>query len=127
MYALNSRYLYFFLQVKHIYIACNYLGREGNYLWDIAILQLEKSFKFSSWLVPVCIDVSNNQAVLQIGMYGKVAGFGRTSPDATNASMILQSLTVPYVPPNLCKDASHGVNAERYITNDKFCAGYTNG
>jgi hypothetical protein len=94
-------------------------------MWDIAILQLEKSFKFSSWLVPVCIDVSNDQGILQAGMYGKVAGFGRTASGESSA--ILQSLKVPYIPLNECKYASQSANAQRYITGDKFCAGFTNG
>jgi len=106
-------------------MACDYLGYEGNYLSDIAILQLEKSFKFSSWLVPVCIDIFDDPEILQRGMYGKVAGFGRTQYGEFSA--ILQSLRVPYVPPNECKYASQSVNAQRYVTRDKFCAGFTNG
>ncbi|EZA52823.1 hypothetical protein DMN91_001794 [Ooceraea biroi] len=112
-------------RVKNIYITCNYLGLIGNYVWDIAILELEQPFVLSAWLVPVCIDDSGDYAVLEAGSYGKVAGFGRTATGPTSA--ILQSLTVPYVPFNQCKSASISAHTEQYLTTDKFCAGYRNG
>ncbi|EFN68053.1 hypothetical protein EAG_13284 [Camponotus floridanus] len=65
-----------YLDVKHIYIVCNYLGLAGNYIRDIAILELMQPFVLSSTLAPVCIDLSSDKAVLEAGATGKVWGFG---------------------------------------------------
>lgn len=115
----------FFLQVKHIYTICNYLGFSGNYIRDIAILELVKPFVLSATLVPVCIDLLSDRRILEVGAVGKVAGFGRTADGKSSA--ILQTLTVPYIPFSQCKSASQDVNTQQYLTTDKFCAGYTNG
>ncbi|XP_050449027.1 modular serine protease-like [Cataglyphis hispanica] len=112
-------------QVKHIYTICNYLGFSGNYIRDIAILELAKPFVLSATLVPVCIDLLSDRRVLEAGAVGKVAGFGRTADGKSSA--ILQTLTVPYIPFSQCKSASQDVNTQQYLTTDKFCAGYTNG
>lgn len=114
------------MQVKKIYISCNYLGLEGNYARDIAILHLDKPLSFTSLLVPICLDTTtNDQAAIDVGQLGTVAGFGRT--EVGSSSGVLQSITVPVVPLNQCKSASVSSDAEKYITIDKFCAGYTNG
>ncbi|GAB1860049.1 Limulus clotting factor C [Camponotus japonicus] len=112
-------------QVKHIYIVCNYLGRLGNYIRDIAILELMQPFVMSSTLAPVCIDLFSDRSVLEAGVTGKVAGLGRTAFGESSA--ILQVLTVPYIPFSQCKSASQAANTQQYLTNDKFCGGYTNG
>lgn len=114
-------------RVKNIYIMCTYLGLPGNYAWDIAILEIEKPFVFSAILAPVCLDSSpySDYTVLEAGNYGKVAGFGKTA--SGNFSAVLQSIRVPYVPVNQCKSSSVPYETEKYITIDKFCAGYSNG
>ncbi|CAL1673906.1 unnamed protein product [Lasius platythorax] len=112
-------------QVKHIYIICNYLGLLGNYIRDIAILELIEPFVLSATLVPVCIDLLSDKTVLEAGAEGKVAGFGRT--EFGDSSAVLQALRVPYIPFNQCKSASQEANTQQYLTTDKFCAGYTNG
>jgi len=111
--------------VKHIYILCNYLGRLGNYIRDIAILELMQPFVLSSTLAPVCIDLFSDRSVLEAGVTGKVAGLGRTATGESSA--ILQALTVPYIPFSQCKSASQDANTQQFLTNDKFCGGYTNG
>ncbi|GAB1860048.1 Limulus clotting factor C [Camponotus japonicus] len=112
-------------QVKHIYIVCNYLGRLGNYIKDIAILELMQPFVLSSTLAPVCIDLFSDRSVLEAGVTGKVARFGKTATGESSA--ILQALTVPYIPFSQCNSASQDANTQQYLTNDKFCGGYTNG
>jgi len=113
------------LQVKHIYIVKKYRGLIGNYFEDIAILELVRPFVLSTWLIPVCLDIFNDRSVLEVGSYGKVAGFGRTA--SAESSAILQALTVPIIPFSECESASQSANTEQFNTNDKFCAGYTNG
>ncbi|KAI4491871.1 hypothetical protein M0804_003263 [Polistes exclamans] len=114
-------------KVTNIYIKCNYLGFEGNYASDIAILKIEKPFKFSALLLPACLD----ENFIDSGI-GKVAGFGRTNTglnniDSGSSSSILQFVFLPYVPLNQCKSSINSVDSEKFITDDKFCAGYTNG
>ncbi|XP_047371433.1 modular serine protease-like [Vespa velutina] len=107
-------------KVKSIYVNCNYLGLEGNYAWDIALLEIDVPFVFSALLLPACLD----QSFIESGQ-GVVAGFGRTALGPS--SFILQSVTLPYVPLNQCKSVGNTVQSEKFITIDKFCAGYTNG
>ncbi|KAF7407366.1 hypothetical protein HZH66_001903 [Vespula vulgaris] len=107
-------------KVKNIYVNCNYLGLEGNYAWDIALLEIDVPFVFSALLLPACLD----QSFIESGQ-GVVAGFGRTA--FGSSSFILQSVTLPYVPLNQCKSVGNTVQSEKFITIDKFCAGYTNG
>ncbi|XP_071639428.1 uncharacterized protein [Temnothorax longispinosus] len=114
-------------QVKRIYIERNYVGYIGNFLSDIAVLELVTPFVLSSYLVPACIDTLSYGNVLEPGTYGKVAVFGRRAIGEPRAWYILQALTVPVISLSQCRSASQSVNMEQYVTNDKFCAGYTNG
>ncbi|KAI4486895.1 hypothetical protein M0802_012246 [Mischocyttarus mexicanus] len=107
-------------RVKGIYVPCNYLGFEGNYAWDIAILEIERPFIFSSLLLPACL----NGDFVESGL-GVVAGFGIT--DLGYPSYVLQSVSLPYIPLSQCRISENSVDAVKLITMDKFCAGYTNG
>ncbi|CAD6239024.1 GSCOCT00008609001.2-RA-CDS [Cotesia congregata] len=112
--------------VKNIFIDCNYSGNKGRYTRDIAILQIDKVFTFTQFLVPACLDITNNDHIaIDVGQKGSVAGFGRT--ELGPSSGMLQSLTVPVVPLSHCKSASLSNESDVYTTLDKFCAGYTNG
>ena len=112
-------------KVKTMHILCNYGGLEGNYADDIAILEIAEPFVISSLTMPICLDINRDQIMLEPGIIGKVAGFGRTAVGAS--SFILQSIKVPYVPLSQCKLSSKPYETEKFITSDKFCAGYTNG
>lgn len=94
---------------------------------DIAVLVIDKPFVFSALLMPICLDTSGvtDQAALEVGNYGRVPGFGRTATG--DSSFILQAITVPYVSQTVCKAKSTQSESERFLTADKFCAGYTNG
>ncbi|XP_015174533.1 PREDICTED: uncharacterized protein LOC107065395 [Polistes dominula] len=107
-------------RVKKIYVHCNYLGLQGNYGWDIALLEIEVPFVFTSWLLPACLD----NTFVESGL-GIVSGFGNT--ETGSPSFHLQFTRLPYVPPTQCKAANSSVIYEQLITYDKLCAGYTNG
>lgn len=108
-----------------MHINCDYYGLDGNYAADIALLEITQTFVFTSLLLPICLDASNDPFVLEVGNSGKVAGFGRTAYGPS--SYILQALTVPYVSLSVCKSTSTTQETVKYATVDKFCAGYTNG
>ncbi|KAI4476304.1 hypothetical protein M0804_013720, partial [Polistes exclamans] len=107
-------------RVKGIYVPCNYVGYEGNYANDIAILEIERPFVLSLSLKPACL----NGDFIESGL-GVASGFGRTHEGPS--SFVLQSVTLPYVPLKQCKSSKNYVESENLITKDKFCAGYTNG
>lgn len=110
--------------MKNIYNVCTYLGFEGNYAADIAILEITEPFIFSSFLVPICLDILNDQIYLETGILGKVAGFGRTALNPF--SQILQTIKLPYVPLHQCESTTN--DSTKYVlAYDKFCAGYANG
>lgn len=104
---------------------CDYQGLDGNYDRDIAILQIEPSLIFTFYLMPICLDTTARSLAVDLGTYGWVAGFGRTAHGAY--SSIIQALTVPVVPKNVCIQESKETRAQRFVTGDKFCAGYKNG
>ncbi|XP_058797800.1 limulus clotting factor C-like [Phymastichus coffea] len=114
-------------RVKRIYAQCNYLGLSGNYAMDLAILVIDRPFVFSALLMPICLDTTGvtDQAALEVGNYGRVPGFGRTATGYS--SFVLQAITVPYVSQTACKVKSAQAESDRFLTSDKFCAGYTNG
>ncbi|XP_043497153.1 uncharacterized protein LOC122520899, partial [Polistes fuscatus] len=107
-------------RVKRIYVNCNYLGSLGNYAWDIALLEIDVPFVFTSWLLPACLD----DTFIESGL-GIVVGFGNT--ETGSPSINLQFTALPYVPPNQCKAINDSIVYEQFITYDKLCAGYTNG
>ncbi|XP_043487998.1 limulus clotting factor C-like isoform X2 [Polistes fuscatus] len=107
-------------RVKGIYVPCNYVGYEGNYANDIAILEIERPFVLSSSLKSACL----NGDLIESGL-GVTSGFGRTAEGPT--SFVLQSVSLPYVPLSECKSSKDFLESENLITMDKFCAGYTNG
>ncbi|XP_043487981.1 limulus clotting factor C-like isoform X2 [Polistes fuscatus] len=107
-------------RVKGIYVPCNYVGYEGNYANDIAIVEIERPFEFSHLLLPACL----NGDFIESGL-GVASGFGRTHEGYS--SYVLQSVSLPYVPLSQCKSSENYVESENLITMDKFCAGYTNG
>ena len=113
------------LQVAEIFGLCNYLGLDGNYMSDIAILKVDRPFEYSSHLIPICLDTNSevNTLALLPGKLGKVAGFGKT--ETGEASKRLLTIEVPIVSPDECNRVAG--DSRKFITQDKFCAGYTNG
>lgn len=113
-------------QVKNIYRHCQFYGFSGHYSSDIALLELEEPFQFSKILLPACLDLFNYaDTTLTAGAEGKVAGFGINERGVTSG--VLQTLTVPFVPPDECTRSVVAAKNRFYVTAEKFCAGFTNG
>ncbi|CAB3222520.1 unnamed protein product [Arctia plantaginis] len=113
--------------VNEIRIEKLYDGVAANFQEDIAVLILSTPFNYTTYIRPVCLDFNLNfeNFQLQDGVYGKLAGWGLTSPNGP-PSESLKVLSLPFINEDTCistlPDAFRG-----YITGDKFCAGYTNG
>ncbi|KAK2583973.1 hypothetical protein KPH14_006435 [Odynerus spinipes] len=114
------------LRVEKVILRDRYIGLEGNYAADIAILKLVKPFDLSALVGLVCLDWDNvyEDKQLQSGHVGKVVGWGKQI-DGTY-SETLQDIDVPYVSYNQCLTIVP-LNFRGYITSDKFCAGNVNG
>lgn len=101
------------------------MGYDGNYQSDIAILRVDKPFEFNSHLLPICLDTNNDVTNIALfpGKSGKVAGFGKT--ESGEQSDILLTATLPFVSPDECYQEVG--DSRKFITQDKFCAGFKNG
>lgn len=73
--------------------------------------------------MPICLDTIFKHKAIEIGGIGLVAGFGRTAQGSS--SFIIQKINVPVVPSNQCTNSTD--EYLKFLTLDKFCAGYTNG
>ncbi|XP_011304100.1 limulus clotting factor C isoform X2 [Fopius arisanus] len=112
-------------RVINIFMNCDYQGYDGWHNHDIAILQVRPSLNFKSYFVPICLDTIARTHAIDLGTNGQVAGFGRTALGPSSA--IIRALSVPVVPKYKCIEQADKVKGRKFITPDKFCAGYTNG
>ncbi|KAJ0169887.1 hypothetical protein K1T71_014493 [Dendrolimus kikuchii] len=100
-----------------------YDGSAGNFQSDIAVLKLNKLVVYNTYIRPICFDHNN---IVDIKMdVGRVAGCGFTSQEG-HMSRILQLVKLPYVKLSQCKKMVPE-DFRRYLGDDKFCAGDTNG
>ncbi|XP_020285267.1 prostasin-like [Pseudomyrmex gracilis] len=122
---LNSQMV--FLQVSNIYFTCNYIDSRGSVGAEIAILQVDRPFEKSAYLIPICIDLFNALPVLKQNSTIKLPAFDRPSATSTSSGM-LQALEVSYSSIDQCTSAAQSADIEQYLrSHDKFCARYTNG
>ena len=77
--------------------------------------------------MPACLDLEKKTETfaLEIGNVGRIAGFGVTASGTTSA--ILQSLKVPYISQNVCREKNPESSNLKYINPQKFCAGKADG
>ncbi|GLV43959.1 modular serine protease [Carabus blaptoides fortunei] len=109
------------IQVKEIVIPPQFRGQLTNYISDIAFVVLEKPFTITRTVQPVCVDWSNQYESSQLieNNAGKIASWG-----IPNES--IQQLNIPFIELAQCINELP-TSLVRYITADKFCAGYTSG
>ncbi|XP_077297589.1 modular serine protease-like [Arctopsyche grandis] len=108
----------------------SYGGQDQNLQQDIAVLLLEKLLAFTDSLHPVCLDListSFQEDQVSPGNLGKAVGWGLTKEGNLNsASESLMAVTIRVVDDETCK-AKVPSTFVRYLTADKFCAGWLNG
>lgn len=116
-----------FLNVSKIHVEPSYRDYASRYSVDIALVIVAKSIVFNGYVMPICVDlnVDYNDKLVSPGLMGSVAGWG-VANSAGNFSSVLKVIRMPAISLEQCSNES---NPEflPYITNDKFCAGYTDG
>ncbi|GLV43968.1 modular serine protease [Carabus blaptoides fortunei] len=113
--------------VKEIIIPHDYKGFLRNFESDIAFVILDKALEITQVVQPVCIDWNNQYEVQQLkdNNEGIVVGWGNTK-EGDDPSIELKQLSVPFVRLENCFDVVPE-SFIRFLTRDKFCAGFTNG
>ncbi|GLV43967.1 modular serine protease [Carabus blaptoides fortunei] len=113
--------------VKTIIIPERYKGIQTNFTADIAFVILDKALEITHVVQPVCIDWNNQYEVQQLreNNEGVIVGWGSTD-EGEDSSEELNQLSVPFVNFTQCYE-SVPENFTRFLTSDKFCAGFTNG
>ncbi|XP_013188662.1 modular serine protease [Amyelois transitella] len=111
--------------VESINIPDRYRGVATNYMEDLAVLVLSKSFDYAPNVSPITLDFNENLDRLQLtpGNMGKIVGWGLTGSNGP-ASQVLKQVQLPIVSFKQCFDDSPP-SFRPFIGCDKFCAGYT--
>ncbi|XP_077297588.1 modular serine protease-like [Arctopsyche grandis] len=117
-------------ELSNIFKPESYGGHDQNLQQDIVVLVLKTQLKFTDSVHPVCLDlISSSFQKLQVspGNLGKAVGWGLTiEGDVNSASESLMAVNIPVVDYATCK-AKVPSTFVRYLTVDKFCAGWLNG
>ena len=85
-----------------------YNGYEGLFTADIALVILADRIRFSSHILPVCLDYDHRlglQSRIPVGQTGSFCGFGWTEFDG-ESSLELKSLDISVVSHQECKNTS---------------------
>ncbi|KAF6205968.1 hypothetical protein GE061_017192, partial [Apolygus lucorum] len=118
--------------VKELIIPKAYNGFATYHAYDIAIIDLERSFEISNYVLPICVkfdvnfDLENTE--------GTVVGWGYTENKSFNngqvgeVSPILLKTYLPLINWEACKKKKrHDYNFLDFLTSDKFCGLFKNG
>ncbi|KAF7494464.1 Serine protease nudel [Sarcoptes scabiei] len=112
-------------RIEKVFIHPEYVDK--GFINDIALLKLDRPFRFSRHIRPICLpkqhhqDVSkwSNQLCTTIG-WGKLYEHGRIFPDT------LQEVKLPIITTNECRKRTLLLPLYK-ITENMFCAGFENG
>nr|ATU83018.1 secreted hypothetical protein [Pristhesancus plagipennis] len=111
------------LNVKQVIPQRAYRGKNNSYEQDIAVLDLEKAIILSVVVMPACVDWQG-EGRFYVGMLGTVVGWGLN--ENNKPTEVLEMTRLPYYDYDTCRKESPK-EFIRFITYDKFCAGYSNG
>ncbi|KAL1122803.1 hypothetical protein AAG570_003129, partial [Ranatra chinensis] len=110
-------------QAREVILELGYRGSRTGYEQDIAIIDVKKHFILSNMVLPVCLDGGSLRAI-PVGTKGTVVGWGKTEKKVSSEVLLVTHL--PLIDYQTCnRDLPD--NFIRFITSDKFCAGYING
>ncbi|KAM5180639.1 coagulation factor X-like [Mantella aurantiaca] len=110
-------------KVVEIIIHEDYRNIKGNYNHDIALLRLNTSVNYTDYVVPMCLPEKEHavRVLLQLMSSSTVSGWGRLLEGGATPD-ILRRVELPRVKSQQCKEQTR-LN----ITENMFCAGYTDG
>ena len=126
--------------VKHAYIHPRYWLTEGlpgdplggTAVYDIAILRLEKTIRFSTSILPACLPHMASKEY--INLTAVASGWGRTLGTADQS--FLQQVDMTVLPIEKCQNITrikgieglHNITNKYYLINEShtLCAGYYN-
>lgn len=116
-----------FFKIAHIFYEEGYADYAGNYADDIAVVISNNFIEFRPYIAPVCIhfDLKYEEKIVESGLIGKVAGWGLEQSNGLSSSS-LKEIDLPVISRKNC--LRHSTEEfKRFITSDKFCAGYLTG
>ncbi|XP_077338987.1 coagulation factor VII [Lithobates pipiens] len=110
-------------KVVEIIIHKGYSKIKGNYDHDIALLRLNASVNYTDYVVPMCLPETQFavRVLLHLSSSSTVSGWGRLL-DGGATPDILRRVRLPRIMSQQCREQT-GLN----ITENMFCAGYTDG
>lgn len=113
--------------VSAIRVPLGYNDRADNYNADLALLVLNGWIRFGIAVRPICVDLNlryneRHKTGTHGRAVGRVAGWGLQA-SAGQPSEVLRVLQVPLVAADECA-SSVPPKFRRYVTTDKFCAGF---
>ena len=87
---------------------------------DVALIKVSRPIEFTNYIRPVCMPPKKlSKAMLQVGTYGTVAGWGKESEESETYPRFLKEITVPVRGQKTCRRSTNFS-----ITANMFCAGY---
>ncbi|XP_055630217.1 transmembrane protease serine 9-like [Toxorhynchites rutilus septentrionalis] len=98
--------------------------RSGGHKHDIALLELDRRVIFTERVLPVCLDLSEDERIDFYRLHGKIPGWGYTEYDSV--SKWLRMTELPLVNYTCCLESNPEVFSHS-LHDGMFCAGYTNG
>ncbi|XP_058836458.1 transmembrane protease serine 9-like [Topomyia yanbarensis] len=110
------------MKVREIHVHEQY--QLGDYRHDIALVELTGRVGFTQRVLPICVDLSENEDNHFYKQYGKVAGWGYTEYDSVSSWLRMTEL--PFVNYTSCLASNPAVFSQT-IYDGMFCAGYANG
>ncbi|XP_068625747.1 modular serine protease-like [Battus philenor] len=115
--------------VSDIIIPKLYRDVELFYKYDIAIVVASKPFEYKAYVVPVCLDFSEQLTNHQLvnGNRGKAAGWGLTTGHQGSESPVLKVIDLPYENYESCLNLTTKALVKYLTYDDKICAGSLDG
>lgn len=110
-------------KVVEIIVHEDYRKVTANYDHDIALLRLNASVNYTDYVVPMCLPETPFavRVLLHLSSSSTVSGWGRLL-DGGATPDILRRVRLPRIMSQQCREQT-GLN----ITENMFCAGYTDG
>ncbi|KRT85509.1 Trypsin [Oryctes borbonicus] len=113
--------------IKNLNVHKQYRGEDDDGSFDIALLEVDQPFVFSSYVQPVCMDWDSvhEDSIFVDGSEGIVTGWGFVEQNGPR-SEVLRKVDVAFWTRRTCYNQLPAFFRDAFFTTDKFCAGYIN-